>query len=147
MQLSKDVSEFVRLMKKERVEFVVVGAWALAYHGRPRYTGDIDFLVRKTRDNAERILRVIDEFGLGSLDVTVSDLTKDEQVIQFGMPPNRIDLVTDISGVTFDEVWETRVTDDIGDIQVDIIARELLIKNKRASGRAKDLADVESLES
>lgn len=144
-QLQSDLSEFVRLLNSRGVEFVVVGGHAVAFHGHPRFTGDIDFFVRATQDNAERLLEVLVAFGFGSVPVTAADLMSPDRVVQLGRPPNRIDLLTSISGVTFDEVWATRMRGVLGTDEVDFIGREELLRNKVASGRVKDQADVTKL--
>ena len=108
MRLDKDLREFVELFNSRKVEFVVVGAHALAYHGHPRYTGDLDLLVRPSGENARRVVEVLAESGFGSFGLTEDDFAKPDHVIQLGYPPNRIDLLTGISGVTFDEVWQSR---------------------------------------
>lgn len=134
-QLQSDLSEFVRLLNSHGVEYVVVGGHAVAFHGHPRFTGDIDFFVRATPENAKRVLDVLVAFGFGSIPVTVDDLTNPDRVVQLGRPPNRIDLLTSISGVTFDEAWSSRVRGALGTDEVDFIGRETLLRNKAASGR------------
>src|ERR1700722_13615383 len=107
MRLEKDLREFVELLNSRKVEFVVVGAHALAFHGHPRYTGDLDLLVRPTVENARRVVEGLVEFGFGSFGLAEVDFAKPDHVIQLGYPPNRIDLLTSISGATFDEVWQS----------------------------------------
>jgi hypothetical protein len=114
----------------------------VAFHGHPRFTGDIDFFVRPTRENAERLLLVLKDFGFGDLDLTADDLTSAERVVQLGRPPNRIDLLTSISGVSFDEAWTGRVRGELGDRAVDFLGWDALIKNKIASDRDQDRVDV-----
>jgi hypothetical protein len=145
MHLQKDLREFVELLNSHRVEFVIVGAHALAFHGWPRTTSDIDILVRRSPENADRLEKVITEFGFASLKLTAQHFLEPDQVFQFGHPPNRIDVMTAISGVTFDEVWCDRVAGSLDGIPVSFIGREAFVRNKRASGRKKDLADVEAL--
>jgi predicted nucleotidyltransferase len=144
-QLQKDLSEFVALLNSLNVEFVIVGGHAVAFHGHPRFTGDIDFLVNPSKDNAERVLAVLTAFGFGSLPITVDDLTAPERVVQLGQPPNRIDILTSISGVSFQEAWDTRVAGDAGGHTVNFLGWDALIQNKTASGRDKDQADVKTL--
>lgn len=144
--LSRDLQEFIRLLNSERVEYLVVGAWALAFHGRPRYTGDVDIFVRNDPANSQRMMRVIDAFGFGNTGVTREDFLKQDFVIQLGVEPNRIDLLTGISGVEFSEAWAERVAGNISGLEVYFINRDLLIRNKLASGRDKDLSDVRLLE-
>jgi predicted nucleotidyltransferase len=147
VNLQKDLREFLELLNSHKVDFVVVGAHAVAFHGYPRYTGDIDFLVRSTLDNAQRVVSVLTTFGFEDAAALTESLMQPEKVIQLGRPPNRIDLLTSISGVDFDEVWSTSVAGDIDGVPVRFIGREALLKNKRASGRLKDLADVEEMDS
>jgi hypothetical protein len=134
------------LLNGEKVEYLIVGAWAVAFHGRPRYTGDVDIFIRRSEENAARMVRVLQAFGFGSTGVVHEDFLKENFVIQLGFEPNRIDLLTGISGVDFAEAWEERVSGDLGELKVNFISRDLLIKNKRAANRDKDLGDVRSLE-
>jgi hypothetical protein len=126
----------------------VVGAHALAAHGVPRATGDLDVWVRPEPANAARVWRALESFGapVEALGVEEADLARPDQVVQIGLPPRRIDLLTTISGVGFPEAWETRLERESEGLRVPFLSRELLIANKRASGRTKDLADVEALE-
>ena len=144
--LPKDLREFVESFRSHGVEYVIVGGYALAFHGHPRYTGDLDFLVRATQENAERVHRAIVSFGFASIDVSPEDFTREGQVVQLGQPPNRIDILTSLTGVSFDEVWNSRVSGTIAGLKVSLIDRDSLIKNKRALGRAQDLADIAALE-
>lgn len=144
-QLQSDLSEFIALLNSGRVEYVVVGGHAVAFHGHPRLTGDIDFFVRATPENADRLLAVLAEFGFGEMGLTKGELTVPDKVVQLGRPPNRIDLLTSISGVTFDEAWKTRAEGQLGEHVVPFIGMEALIRNKRASNRAKDQLDVTTL--
>lgn len=123
----------------------MVGGYAVAFHGHPRLTGDIDFFVRATPDNAQRILDVLRAFGFGSLDVKIDDLVANDRILQLGRPPNRIDILTSISGVSFDEAWSSRVSGDLGDRRVQFLGWDALIQNKLASSRDKDLLDVKKL--
>ncbi|WP_221401584.1 hypothetical protein [Truepera radiovictrix] len=127
---------------------MVVGAYALALHGIPRATGDIDIWLESREENAERVWRALQRFGAptAALGVSREDLVKPGLVIQLGLPPRRIDLLTEISGVGFSEAWENRVTQTVDGLPLPFLDREALLRNKRASGRKKDLADVEALE-
>lgn len=147
--LNDDFRDFLSDLLAESVEFVVVGAYALAFHGVPRATGDIDILVRPSADNATRVLRALRRFGapVDAAGLTEADFSRPDVVYQIGLPPRRIDLLTEISALTFDEVWDSRVEAEFEGKSVCFLGREALIKNKRATGRAKDRADVESLES
>jgi hypothetical protein len=124
----------------------VVGGHAVAFHGHPRFTGDVDFFIRARHDNAELVVQVLKDFGFGSLGLTVDDLITPERVVQLGRPPNRIDLLTSISGVAFDEAWRTRASGELGGHRVHFIGREELIRNKLASDRDKDRVDVKKLQ-
>jgi len=145
MTLQKDLLEFVRLLLSEKVEFVLVGGYALAIHGAPRFTEDIDFLIHISPKNADRLVKVIDQFGFGDLGLTASDFLEPGFVIQLGMPPNRIDLITSIDGVSWQTVWESKLTYMMGDLELYVIGKEALLKNKLSTGRTKDLADAERL--
>jgi hypothetical protein len=129
------------------VEFVVVGAYALAFHGAPRASGDIDLFVRPSENNAERVFEALHRFGapLAAHGVTASDFSRPGTVYQIGLPPRRIDVLTEISGVTFDEAWASRVEVEVDGRAAFIIGREQFLRNKTAAGRPKDLADVARL--
>ena len=144
--LSNDLCAFIHLLNTKSVKYVIVGAWALAFHGRPRYTGDIDFFVARDPDNADRLMEVIEDFGFGQTGIERDDFLHIDHVIQLGREPNRIDILTGISGVTFDEAWQSREEGNISDVPVFVISRDLLIKNKRAANRDKDQGDVKLLE-
>jgi predicted nucleotidyltransferase len=145
MKLHKDLREFIELLNSHRVEFVVVGGHAVAFHGYPRYTGDIDFFVRPELDNGHRILTAIQAFGFDNIEIKADDFASPDKIIQLGYPPNRIDLLTSISGCDFEEVWSSRIETRLDGIPVSFIGKDALIKNKQASNRSKDLADVEKL--
>ncbi len=147
MTLHKDLREFVELLNSRSIDYVIVGAFAVGKHGFPRSTGDIDFLVRMSTENAEGLEKVFEDFGLGSLDLVAADFLQPGQTIQVGRPPNRIDVLTSISGVGFAEVWASREAGEIDGIPVSFIAKDLLIRNKRSAGRPKDLIDAAELES
>ena len=146
MKLDKDLRELLESFLSNGVEFLVVGGHAVAFHGYPRYTDDLDLFVRPDAANGERIVRALVLFGFGSLDVKASDFTADDRVIQLGRAPNRVDLLTRLYGVEFDEAWRTRLPGKLDGISVWIISNEALIRNKRATGRTRDLADAEMLE-
>jgi hypothetical protein len=147
-ELNPDFRDLLLCLGREGVEFVVVGAYALAFHGSPRATGDIDVLVRPTPANAERTWRALRAFGapLASAGVEPADLGVPGTVYQIGVPPRRVDILTEISGVSFDEAWESREVADLEGTAVAFLGREALIANKRATGRLQDQADVERLE-
>ena len=145
MPLTKDSREFVECLLSNKVEFLIVGALAVSWHGFPRYSADIDFLVRPAADNAQRVVDALKQFGFGCLGISIEDLSVEKRVVQLGVEPNRIDLLTSVSGVTFEEAWESRVTGTIDGIEVNYIGREALIRAKIAAGRPKDLIDVDAL--
>jgi len=145
MSLQKDLREFIVLLNALDVRFVIVGAFAVAYHGYFRYTSDIDLFIDSTGENAERMMQAIQQFGFGDLKLTAEDFLKDDQVIQLGVAPNRIDVMTFLSGVSFDEAWASREQGDLDGLSVPFISRELLKKNKAAVGRLQDLSDLEYL--
>jgi hypothetical protein len=147
MPLPKDWRAFIESLNSSKVEYLIVGAVALAHHGFPRYTGDLDLLIRNTPENAERLESAVANFGFAALGLKAADFVNSYQVIQLGMAPNRIDLLTSITGVSFDDAWQGRVEGDLGGVPVSFIGRQELIRNKRATGRARDRADLELLES
>jgi hypothetical protein len=144
MKVHRDFKDFISLMHANGVEYVIVGSFALSFHGHPRATGDMDVWIRRSPENASRILKALDAFGFGSLGVTGDDLLEDK-VIQLGQPPVRIDLMTELDGLTPDEVWAGRVAGRFGDMPVFYLGRDAFIRNKRSLGRHKDLADLEAL--
>ena len=144
--LDKDLRELLALFNTTGVEFLVVGGHAVAFHGRPRLTDDLDLFVRPDLTNGERIVQALQQFGFGSRELTPADFLADDRVIQLGRAPNRVDLLTRLYGVDFSDAWGRRVAARLDDAQVWIISREDLIKNKRETGRMQDLADVEFLE-
>jgi hypothetical protein len=144
MKVHRDFREFIFLMNANGVEYVIVGSFALSFHGHPRATGDMDVWIRRSPENASTILKVLDEFGFGSLGVTGDDLLEDK-VIQLGQPPVRIDLMTELDGLTPDEIWAGRIAGRFGDMSVFYLGREAFVRNKRSLGRHKDLADLEAL--
>jgi len=145
MKLDKDFNEFVELFVAKDVRFLVVGGYALAAHGYPRATDDFDAWVWVNSENAAKIVECLAAFGFGSLNLTTDDFTTLDRVVQLGYPPYRIDIITSISGVEFDRAWANRLVVDIDGLQVPFIGRDDLLTNKRATGRPKDLLDVEYL--
>lgn len=143
--LNRDFREFAESLAAHRVEYLVVGGYALAAHGHPRYTGDIDFWVRPSADNLERLILALRDFGFGSLGLVAADFASDT-VVQLGQPPRRIDLLTSIDGVNFDDCYQRKDVVDAGGLRLNIIGLEDFKANKRATGRLKDLADLESLD-
>jgi predicted nucleotidyltransferase len=146
MRLSSDLREFLELLNSRGVDYVIVGAHSLAFHALPRYTGDLDILIGTTPENAQKIVDLLHRFGFSPSHFQTADFTEPDQVIQLGRPPNRIDLLTGITGVTSDEAFETKVEAILDGIPVFVLSREALLKNKRAVGRPQDLADIDALE-
>jgi hypothetical protein len=147
MPLSNDLREFLELLNSRGVDYIIVGAHSLAFHGRPRYTGDLDILIRPTAENATRIAGLLKQFGFADAGFKESVFTEPEQMIQLGRAPNRIDLLTSISGVTPDEAFATKTPASLDGIPVFVLSKDALIRNKRAVGRPQDLADLDLLES
>ena len=145
MPLNSDLREFVALLNSHRVDFLVVGAYAVAFHGYPRYTGDLDILVRPDLGNAQHVLAALTQFGFGSLGIRAEDLATAGKVVQLGVSPNRIDLVTSVTGVSFEQAWASRQAADLDGVPVFFIGRRELLRNKESTGRAKDLGDAEEL--
>ena len=143
--LNKDFREFIELLHSNAVEFMVVGAHALAAHGRPRYTSHLDIWVRPDPDNFAQLIKALDAFGFAALGVSAEDFMAPQAMVQLGYPPARIDLLTSIDGVTFDECFAHRLDVTIGGTLLPVISIDDLIRNKLATGRAKDLVDVASL--
>ena len=146
MILDKDLRELLASLNAAGVEFLVVGGHAVAFHGRPRLTEDLDLFVRPELANGERIIRALQAFGFGALGITAADFSADDRVIQLGRAPNRVDLLTKLYGVEFADAWSRRVAARLDDADVWMISREDLIRNKRETGRTQDLADAEFLE-
>ncbi len=145
MEVQPDFRDLLTLLNKHKVEYMIVGGYALAFHGAPRYTGDIDIFVNPDSINAQHILAALDEFGFGSVGLTAADFERPNQVVQLGVPPVRVDLITSITGVSWEEAFSGWVEGKYGDIPVHYIGRDEFIANKRATKRKKDLADVEAL--
>jgi hypothetical protein len=144
--MNRDFVEMLAALSAAGADYLVVGAYALAAHGRPRATGDLDLLVRATPANARRVWAALETFGAPLGDLTLDDLTSSDLVFQIGVAPTRIDLLTGLTGVGFDEAWASRVTLTLEGVEIPIIGRDALIRNKRALGRPRDLADVAELE-
>ena len=140
-----DFVDLLRAFVDHDVRFLIVGAYALGVHGRPRATGDLDVWVDATPDNAHRVMQALTQFGAPGEQLTAADFSRPGIVFQMGLPPVRIDVLTEVSGVTFDEAWPGRTRARFGPIDVDVIGREAFVRNKRATGRARDLGDLEAL--
>ena len=144
--LNRDFKEFIQSLNDNGVRYLVVGGYAVALHGYPRYTKDLDVWVDITSENASKIEKALDQFGFGSLNVNASDFTVPDQMLQLGYPPGQIDILTTLPGVEFSECYITRAIVEVDGVLVNFIDLENLRKNKRASGRHQDLADLENLE-
>ncbi|MFY8158728.1 MAG: DUF6036 family nucleotidyltransferase [Ilumatobacteraceae bacterium] len=147
MELDKDFNEFVELFLEHNVRFLIVGGYALAAHGLPRATGDLDAWVWINPENAQNIMRALNAFGFQNLSLTESDFSKEDSIIQLGYPPFRIDILTSIDGVAFDQAWEKKVVVELNGMNVPFIGRDDLITNKKAAGRPQDIAYVSRLTS
>ena len=145
--LTKDFKEFAASLNASGAEYLIVGGYALAAHGHPRYTGDLDFWIGASPSNAVRVLRALADFGFGAVAITEQDLSRPDSIVQLGFPPNRIDLLTSIDGVSFDECFSRRLPVQVDGLVLNFISLEDLKANKRATGRTKDRADLEELES
>jgi hypothetical protein len=145
MEVQPDFRDLLASFNAHRVEYVVVGGYALAFHGAPRFTGDLDILVESSSENARRIMRALDEFGFTSAGITSQDFEAADRVVQLGVPPVRVDIMTSISGVSWEEVNAGKSTGEYGDLTVSFIGRAQFIRNKKATGRKRDLADLEAL--
>ncbi len=145
MIINKDFRDFIGCLNKHKVEYLIVGGYAVALHGHPRYTKDLDVFINITIDNAQKLVDAIIDFGFSSLQLNVNDFTEPGNIIQLGYPPNRIDLITSATGLEFDQAWPARIVIDIEGLDVNFIDLEHLIRNKRATGRYQDLADIENL--
>jgi hypothetical protein len=145
MEVQQDFRDLLALFNAHKVDYIIVGAHALAYHGAPRYTGDMDILVCPDLENAKRILRALGEFGFGSLGLKVEDFAAPDKVVQLGVAPVRIDIVTSLTRVSWEDVDGGRVAGSYGGLEVYYIGKKEFILNKRALGRKKDIADLEAI--
>ena len=145
MKTEKDYEEFLELLNKHNVRYCVIGAFALAFHARPRYTKVMDILIEPTTNNANRLLVALDEFGFGSLNLAVDDFTTQGNIIQLGYEPVRIDIITSIKGLEFADIWRSRVQGPYGKQTINFIDRQNLIRAKKISNRVQDRADIELL--
>ncbi len=143
--LPSDFSEFLKSLREKEVKYLLIGGYAVAYHGYPRATNDLDIWILATPENAERVVEVIRDFGFGSSELSPDLFLKIPNLIRMGVPPIRIEILNDISGVEFEACYPNRVIDRMGDVEVDIISATDLKQNKKASGRFKDLDDLQNL--
>ena len=145
MELNQDFREFIELLNVHKVEYLVVGGYAVGYHGRPRYTGDIDFWVAISKENALNILQVLNSFGFESVGLKEEDFLKEDLIVQLGYEPCRIDILTSIAGVGFKECYERKIVANLEGLIVNFIHINDLKENKLKTGRSKDLGDIENL--
>jgi hypothetical protein len=144
--MNQDFVDLLRAFNDANVRYLVVGAYALALHGRPRATGDLDLWIDATPENATRVMQALAAFGAPLTDVTAEDFAREGIVFQIGVPPGRIDILTALTGVTFNEAWSDRLRRPFGEVDVDFIGREAFLRNKRLMGRPKDVGDIEGME-
>jgi len=142
---SPDFEEFLELLNKNEVRYLVVGGYAFAVHAYPRFTNDLDIWIAADEQNAAKVLKSLQEFGFQELEVTIEDLTSPDKIIQIGYPPLRIDILTSIDGVEFEDAWKHKTTGEYGKQTMTLLSREDLIQNKKASSRKKDQRDLEDL--
>ena len=144
--LNQDFKEFIALLNQHNVRYIIIGGYALAFHGHPRYTKDIDIWIDAKEDNAQRILEALRDFGFGSVNLDIQDFISEDNIIQLGYPPNRIDILTSAKGVVFRDCISSSHQIMIGDVEVRFLDIQNLIVNKQQTGRLQDLADVEALQ-
>ena len=145
MRLEKDFKEFIESLNKNSVRYLIIGSFALSYYSEPRYTKDIDILVDSTASNADRLMTAIRAFGFSDIELGSRDFLEPDQVIQLGIAPLRIDLLTSLKGIPFADAWDRRTTGQYGDIPAFYISKQDLIDHKKLVGRKQDLADIEKL--
>ncbi|MDD5678766.1 MAG: hypothetical protein PHW60_12385 [Kiritimatiellae bacterium] len=145
MEVQPDFRDLLALLNAHKVEYLIVGGYALAFHGAPRFTGDLDIFVRPDSNNAQRVLDALAAFGFRFPNLTARDFQDPNKVVQLGVPPVRIDLITSISGVSWEEAEASKEPGIFGNVPVCYIGRQQYLANKRAAGRKKDLADIEAL--
>ena len=146
MEIDKNFKEFIELLNEYKVQYLVIGGYAVNFHGYPRYTKDIDFWLWMTEDNIKNLLQVIKDFGFGGLQLTIKDFMNANNIIQLGYEPYRIDLLVDIEGVDFEECFNRKVATELEGININFLSLQDLIDIKKTTGRLQDLADAEQLE-
>ncbi len=146
MDPNPDFKDMLRCLNARGAEYLVVGGFALALHGRPRATGDMDLLVRPTPENAGRVMQALADFGMALPELSADDFSRPGRVVQLGYPPVRIDLITSITGVEWDSAWRGRALGELAGEPVSFLGLQEFIANKRATGRARDLGDIDGLE-
>ncbi len=145
MVLNRDFREFIALLNENDVKYLIVGGYAVGFHGYPRYTKDLDIWILISHENAEKVLKVLKQFGFGSLGITKEDFLKPDEFVQLGYPPNRIDFVMSCDGIEFESCYQSKIQIVADGLPIDFIDIENLKKNKKASGRLQDLADLDNL--
>lgn len=144
--LSKDFKEFIELLNGHKVRYLVVGGYAVAFHGHPRYTKDLEVWIELSSENADKVIKALEDFGFGSMGLKSEDFLESDQIIQLGYPPNRIDILTSLKILKFEDCFKERVEFELEGLKINFIDLENLKKNKNATGRPQDLADAENLE-
>ena len=145
MQLPPDFKDFLKLLKEHEVRYLLIGGYAVSYHGYIRATGDMDIWIAIHSDNAHKIVAVLKAFGFDHPELNEDLFLHENKILRMGVPPVRLEITTSISGVQFDECYQARIVDMLDDVEVSLIDLENLKKNKRASGRPKDLVDFQKL--
>jgi hypothetical protein len=146
MKVEKDYEKFLSLLNKHSVKYCIIGAFAVAFYAKPRYTKDIDILVESSKENAQKVLKVLKDFGFGELVISIEDLTREGNIFQLGYEPLRLELLNMLEGFQFQDIWQNRVTGEYGSESVYFIGLDDLIKNKKMSDRPSDKIDIELLE-
>jgi predicted nucleotidyltransferase len=144
-QLPQDFKEFLKLLNEKRVEYLLIGGYAVGYHGYPRATNDLDIWIAISSDNARNIVAALQEFGFNLPELKADLFLAPESIVRMGVPPMRIEILTSVSGIEFDESYPHRIVDMLDGIEVNLISLDMLKRNKLASGRYKDLDDLEHL--
>jgi len=145
MQLNSDFRDFIKLLNTHKIKYILIGAFVRAYYGRPRYTGDMDIFIEPSPDNAEKMMKVLSDFGFSNIGLVSDDFIIPDQTIQLGNEPRRIDILTGIAGVMFENAWANKEIAEIDNLTINIMHKDDFIKNKKALGRHKDLADIEEI--
>ncbi len=145
MRVEKDFEDLLELFNKNGVKYCILGAFAFAFHARPRYTKDLDILVESTSENGRKIVSSLEEFGFGSLNITEKDFAQKGKFVQLGFEPVRVDLITSIRGLTFEKIWKNRVQGIYGQVKVNFMGLNELVESKKIAARKQDLADLEIL--
>ncbi len=145
MEVQPDFRDLLELFNAHKVEYLIIGGYALAFQFAPRYTGDIDIFVGPDNGNAKRILAALNGFGFGALDLKTEDFNSQNKVVQLGVPPVRVDLLTSITGISWEKAFSGKIRGKYGGIPADYIGRDEFVLNKRSTGRKKDIVDIEAL--